>query len=197
MSVIVPPPFGMILQEVSCSINIDMEQISDPEMLVHPSDTSPDEKPEEILLEDKPEAIYPELLRPAADIPDESPASLAENIAVSTEPIDTPRKSEQKEGSDDDDDDIMDDVPESIDTADGDKSSPFPMSSGLLPFPDKLMSLLDSDKVSEAMRWLPDGDAFCIAPALFTERVLDKYFQGTKFESFTRKLNRWCVVQCR
>ena len=67
------------------------------------------------------------------------------------------------------------------------------MNTGLLPFPENLMSLLDNGVVSDIIRWLPDGDAFCLKPALFAERVLDKYFQGTKFESFTRKLNRWYV----
>jgi HSF-type DNA-binding len=67
------------------------------------------------------------------------------------------------------------------------------LNTGLLPFPDSLMSLLDSDKVADVIRWLPDGDAFCLEPAQFAELVLDKYFQGTKFESFTRKLNRWYV----
>ncbi len=67
------------------------------------------------------------------------------------------------------------------------------MNTGLLPFPENLMSLLDSGVDSDIIRWLPDGDAFCLKPALFAERVLDKYFQGTKFESFTRKLNRWYV----
>lgn len=71
------------------------------------------------------------------------------------------------------------------------------MNTGLLPFPDNLMSLLDSGVVSDIIRWLPEGDAFCLKPALFAERVLDKYFQGTKFESFTRKLNRWYVQWLR
>jgi HSF-type DNA-binding len=196
MSAIVAPSLGMLLQVVPCSINIDMDQISNPEMLLHPSDAS-NEKPEEISLEDKPEATIPEMLRPSSETPDESPASLVVDAAACAKPLNTLKKSMCKEGSDDDDEnpnDIrMDDVPENDDAAN--QNSPFRMSSGLLPFPDKLMSLLDSNKVSEAMRWLRDGDAFCIAPGLFTERVLDKYFQGTKFESFTRKLNRWCVVQ--
>jgi HSF-type DNA-binding len=62
--------------------------------------------------------------------------------------------------------------------------------SGFLSFPEKLMSLLEGGEVSESMWWLPDGESFCIAPANF-EAILDKHFQGTKFESFTRKLNRW------
>lgn len=65
------------------------------------------------------------------------------------------------------------------------------VNSSLLPFPGKLMSLLDGkcDTVSDAMLWFPDGDAFCLIPSVFTERVLDKHFQGAKFDSWTRKLN--------
>ena len=65
--------------------------------------------------------------------------------------------------------------------------------SGLMTFPEKLMMLLDGNCAKEAMWWLPDGDAFCFIPNVFAEQVLDKHFQGTKFESFTRKLNRWYV----
>jgi hypothetical protein len=62
--------------------------------------------------------------------------------------------------------------------------------SGFVSFPEKLMSLLDGFEVQESMGWLPHGDAFYILPAIF-DAVLEKHFQGTKFESFTRKLNRW------
>jgi len=58
-------------------------------------------------------------------------------------------------------------------------------------FPERLMELLDNGTEEEAMWWLDDGDGFCVLPKLFPERVLDRHFQGTKFESFTRKLNRW------
>ena len=71
------------------------------------------------------------------------------------------------------------------------------VNTGFLPFPDNLMSLLDGGLVSDIIRWLPEGDAFCLKPALFAERVLDQYFQSTKFESFTRKLNRWYVCKLR
>ena len=61
-----------------------------------------------------------------------------------------------------------------------------------LSFPERLMSLLqDGKEVSKAMRWLPGGQAFLIVPRIFYEVVLDVHFHGTKFESFTRKLNRW------
>jgi HSF-type DNA-binding len=70
---------------------------------------------------------------------------------------------------------------------DGDRT----LDSGFMSFPEKIMMLLTKNMVKDAMWWLPDGDAFCILPAPFTEKVLDQHFQGTKFESFTRKLNRW------
>jgi len=65
--------------------------------------------------------------------------------------------------------------------------------SGFAPFPEKLMNLLNSGEVKDKMWWLPEGDAFCFIPENFAETVLAKHFQGTKLESFTRKLNRWCV----
>ena len=58
-------------------------------------------------------------------------------------------------------------------------------------FPRKLMNLLDEGVASDAMWWLEQGDGFCIVPKVFTVKVLDQYFQGTKFESFARKLSRW------
>lgn len=59
-------------------------------------------------------------------------------------------------------------------------------------FPNKIMALLDSGEEPQAMWWQPQGDSFCIVQANF-DPVLKKHFQGTKFESFTRKLNRWYV----
>ena len=58
-------------------------------------------------------------------------------------------------------------------------------------FPEKLMELLDEETVKESLWWLDGGDAFAIVPKAFPEKVLNDHFQGTKFESFTRKLNRW------
>ena len=60
-------------------------------------------------------------------------------------------------------------------------------------FPERLMDLLEKQVAKDAMWFLSGGDAFAIVPKLFSEQVLDKFFQGTKFESFTRKLNRWYV----
>lgn len=58
-------------------------------------------------------------------------------------------------------------------------------------FPERLMELLKDGNVEEALFWLPGGNAFGIRPKIFFDVVLSKYFQGTKYESFTRKLNRW------
>jgi hypothetical protein len=55
------------------------------------------------------------------------------------------------------------------------------------------MELLDEEAEKESMWWFDDGEGFCVVPKLFTEVVLQRFFQGTKFESFTRKLNRWYV----
>ena len=58
-------------------------------------------------------------------------------------------------------------------------------------FPERLMELLEDKSVEEALWWLPGGTAFCIRPKRFYDVVLARHFQGTKLESFTRKLNRW------
>lgn len=60
-------------------------------------------------------------------------------------------------------------------------------------FPERLMDLLDQGVEKETLWWLDDGDGFCVLPRLFADKILNVYFQGTKFESFTRKLNRWYV----
>jgi HSF-type DNA-binding len=58
-------------------------------------------------------------------------------------------------------------------------------------FPEKIMNLLERGELSECMWWLSGTISFCIRQEGFAEKVLDLHFQGTKFESFTRKLNRW------
>lgn len=63
--------------------------------------------------------------------------------------------------------------------------------SPLLTFPEQLMMLLNSGSVDDSMRWLPSGDAFCLVPSTVANRVLEPHFRCCKFESFTRKLNRW------
>jgi hypothetical protein len=58
-------------------------------------------------------------------------------------------------------------------------------------FPEKLMAVLEDREVGDTIQWNSQGDAFGIVPETFNGQVLKKHFQGTKFESFTRKLNRW------
>jgi hypothetical protein len=61
----------------------------------------------------------------------------------------------------------------------------------ILTFPQRLMELLDEEGNKDSLWWFEDGKGFCVVPKLFASSVLTKFFQGTKFESFTRKLNRW------
>lgn len=54
-------------------------------------------------------------------------------------------------------------------------------------FPQKLMEMLDTEVVPEAMWWTDDGSAFAMDLSKF-EEVLHKHFQSAKYPSFTRKL---------
>jgi HSF-type DNA-binding len=58
-------------------------------------------------------------------------------------------------------------------------------------FPERLMELLMNETDEQALWWLPDGMTFAIHSKKFTKTILAKNFQGSKFESFTRKLARW------
>ena len=54
------------------------------------------------------------------------------------------------------------------------------------------MQLLSENKFEEIISWLPHGNSFIVYDKKkFTETILPTYFKGTKYESFTRKLNRW------
>ena len=58
-------------------------------------------------------------------------------------------------------------------------------------FPERLMELIMNETDKEALWWLPDGNSFCINSKQFSKTILANNFQGSKFESFTRKLGRW------
>jgi hypothetical protein len=58
-------------------------------------------------------------------------------------------------------------------------------------FPEKIMRILSFSEFAHVIRWNPEGTEFCIFPQSFSETVLEPHFQGTKFQSFTRKLNRF------
>jgi len=62
---------------------------------------------------------------------------------------------------------------------------------GFLSFPQKLYNIIEDDKFSDSIWWNENGTSFYLRSASFTENVIRDHFQGTKFESFTRKLNRW------
>ena len=63
-------------------------------------------------------------------------------------------------------------------------------------FPQKLMDILADPRNQETISWLPDGKSFVIRDrTLFAEIVMPRYFpRKAKYSSFTRKLNRWCVL---
>jgi HSF-type DNA-binding len=59
-------------------------------------------------------------------------------------------------------------------------------------FPQRLMEMLDSEVVPDAMWWAEKGMAFAMDLSKFGD-VLHHHFQATKYASFTRKLNKWYV----
>jgi len=59
-------------------------------------------------------------------------------------------------------------------------------------FPQKLMSVLDNEQLSDIITWLPHGKGFIILhKKKFASDIMPLYFKHSKFTSFTRKLNRW------
>lgn len=65
-------------------------------------------------------------------------------------------------------------------------------------FPDKLMMLLEKGKAPDALWWLPDAGSnnlkgvFAInRKAFIAAKILDTTFNGNKWPSITRNLNRW------
>ena len=62
-------------------------------------------------------------------------------------------------------------------------------------FPDRLFELLNTEVAPASLYWLPGGKAFAIEQENFDKKVLDKYFQATKFASFVRRLHKWYVCK--
>ena len=91
--------------------------------------------------------------------------------------------------NDDDDDDCSEKsaVPSAATAATGDPTSG---NHNPLNFPGRLMKVLQSKVAPESMYWLPDGDKFAIHTET-VEDVLVGHFQGAKWMSFTRTLNKW------
>ena len=59
-----------------------------------------------------------------------------------------------------------------------------------LNFPSRLMQILQLDDPPGGIYWLPDGKRFAVNVEMI-EDVLVTYFQGAKWLSFTRTLNKW------
>ena len=59
-----------------------------------------------------------------------------------------------------------------------------------LNFPGKLMDLLQRDDKPDGIYWLPSGTIFAMNTTKM-EDILIHHFQGAKFMSFTRTLNKW------
>ena len=56
----------------------------------------------------------------------------------------------------------------------------------------RLHALLSDQNCISAIAWLPSGRSFVILNrSLFSEKCLRKYFHETKFQSFSRRLQRW------
>ena len=64
------------------------------------------------------------------------------------------------------------------------------LKSGRVRLPDKLMEYLNKE-ASEALYWMPDGESFALDTETAQEKLLDKFFSGTKLSSFLRSISRW------
>eukprot|EP00579_Thalassiosira_antarctica_P033184 CAMPEP_0201999272 /NCGR_PEP_ID=MMETSP0905-20130828/5883_1 /ASSEMBLY_ACC=CAM_ASM_000554 /TAXON_ID=420261 /ORGANISM="Thalassiosira antarctica, Strain CCMP982" /LENGTH=621 /DNA_ID=CAMNT_0048555449 /DNA_START=29 /DNA_END=1891 /DNA_ORIENTATION=- len=62
----------------------------------------------------------------------------------------------------------------------------------MMPFPGKLLEVLDRGDLTSIIDWMPHGRAFIVKqPKVFTTQVLSRFFKQTKFVSFTRQLSLW------
>lgn len=61
-------------------------------------------------------------------------------------------------------------------------------------FAERLMHVLDNEIAKESLWWLGNGEAIAVHPEKIKESpVLASHFQGNRYTSFIRNLNRWCV----
>ena len=51
-------------------------------------------------------------------------------------------------------------------------------------FPERLLQLLSMPGNEDAARWNSNGETFCIVPRIFEEKLLHRFFPGTKFGKF-------------
>ena len=57
-------------------------------------------------------------------------------------------------------------------------------------FPEKLLEIIENPQNKDVIWWNQAGTAICISPKSFHSQVLEVQFQGTKFDSFARRLTR-------
>jgi HSF-type DNA-binding len=62
---------------------------------------------------------------------------------------------------------------------------------GRIRLPDKLMEFLTKSALPDVLYWREDGKSFAFDTDTVQEKLLDKYFGGSKLASFVRSLNRW------
>ena len=60
-------------------------------------------------------------------------------------------------------------------------------------FPERLMHVLENDIATDCIWWLGEkGDTIAIHPGNIKKgSLLDAHFQGNRYTSFVRNLNRW------
>jgi hypothetical protein len=62
---------------------------------------------------------------------------------------------------------------------------------GRIRLPDKLMEFLQKAVLPDVLYWREDGNSFSFDTNTVQEKLLDKFFCGSKLTSFARSLNRW------
>mmetsp|Transcript_11364 Transcript_11364/g.24238 ORF Transcript_11364/g.24238 Transcript_11364/m.24238 type:complete len:647 (-) Transcript_11364:160-2100(-) len=71
-------------------------------------------------------------------------------------------------------------------------SMPLPASDDTQSFPETLYEILSCPSNHHILSWLPHGRGFEIHnKELFVSHILESYFDGAKYTSFTRRLKRW------
>ena len=91
-----------------------------------------------------------------------------------------------------DDEQLLDDAVKST-THDVANLPPHYMDRSIIPFPEKLLEILNDESVPpDIISWRPHGRSFKVERAdLFCKNIMSKFFRQSKYTSFTRQLNLW------